>query len=276
MKCLVKGGTALALATALFLAAGNGAQAGTTTVFPTGFTNEVNLLTTNTGFQLDGTDTIVAGSTAGSEGILDRIYGTGNYVRVDDSSDALFLNFDPATVVAEVKFAGNNPLTFGFFDTTGTFQGVFNATGSGFGTDSGGLAIDAKDINGLDLDLTVAGTNGFTPNGQGEFELTVAQTGSPFTIGITSGGQTFSSDRFANADLLDHMVTFQLLDGSGNLTNSYVLAFEDLSNGGDMDYNDLVVQINNVAAVPEPSTLAMGLTSLALVGGLTWRRRRHA
>ncbi|HZG19503.1 MAG TPA: PEP-CTERM sorting domain-containing protein [Herbaspirillum sp.] len=65
-------------------------------------------------------------------------------------------------------------------------------------------------------------------------------------------------------------------------TQSGSFAINWKNNGGQVpDYSNLTMFYSNaslrtVAAVPEPSTYAMLLAGLALVGGLAWRRRRQA
>jgi len=80
-------------------------------------------------------------------------------------------------------------------------------------------------------------------------------------------GDTFFSETALNADGIDHMVAFQV-----GAPDAFVLAWEDLSGGGDFDYNDFVLyadDINPVApsAVPAPAPLAlMGLGLIGLAG----------
>jgi hypothetical protein len=92
----------------------------------------------------------------------------------------------------------------------------------------------------------------------------------------------FYSELDANADHIDHMVAFQggtdrgAINGSRWLANEFILAWEDLSGGGDLDYDDLVVLVESVISVAEPGTLALfaiaGLGMLVIVR----RRRRFA
>ena len=102
---------------------------------------------------------------------------------------------------------------------------------------------------------------------------TVDLTGNTWTwIRSNNGGSnSFSSDPAANADGLDHMVTYELtgLDRPGR---TWLLFWEDIegplgANGGqsDRDFNDLAVE---VYVVPEPGPL-----SLLAIGSLIALRR---
>ena len=100
-------------------------------------------------------------------------------------------------------------------------------------------------------------------------------------------GNVWRSDTALNSDGFDHMRAYR---GEGDTIqilpfaagpwgpNEYALAWEDISGGGDRDYQDLVVLVESVNPVPEAGSSAM-LMGVALAGlGVASRRlqRRQA
>ena len=80
----------------------------------------------------------------------------------------------------------------------------------------------------------------------------------------------FTSMPTQNTDSLDHMVTWV----DNNDPFHYFVAFEDLLGGGDGDYNDIVLELNNFvdgAPIPNPPTLA--LLGVGLIGFAAFRRK---
>ena len=93
--------------------------------------------------------------------------------------------------------------------------------------------------------------------------------------GFSGSGNVFdslSAEDTINGDGLQHVTTYQY-------DEYLVLAFEDLYNGGDKDYNDVVIAVKGLtdtADVPEP-TSALALLGLGVAGTvITRKRNQHA
>ncbi len=89
----------------------------------------------------------------------------------------------------------------------------------------------------------------------------------------TNGYTYYSGLASNNPDGVVHAVSFyDYYDGKT------LVGFEDLLNGGDRDYDDIVFLVSNVsrtpaAVVPEPETWAMLLAGLGIVGAVARRRK---
>lgn len=179
--------------------------------------------------------------------IMNNLYGAGNYVQLDNSV---------------YQHNGNDGQTMAV-----TFETRYAAHASTFGVET-----DMTTYNPL-ISLGPSGSSPttaiITP------ELQSSRIGGLWNYAYRDDvtGAMFSSDRTRNADGLDHLIMFRLL----NRTNFYtfVLAWEDMVSG-DYDYNDAVFETTWTDArnIPEPASLALfgiGCLGAAAVG----RRRRH-
>lgn len=178
-------------------------------------------------------------------GILDQIYGLGNLQRIDDDLDKIWnpANGTATTRAMRADFAQD----FGYipdlnsdniFDES--FVSLFTMPGFTYetGLDGPGASFDSGEVN--------------------------------FLMALKSGAEPmWTSQPDQNSDALDHMVTWLITGNEGNPDNvigNRVIAWEDLTGGGDRDFDDLVVEIN-VGAVPIPAAAWLfGSGLLGLVG----------
>lgn len=193
----------------------------------------------------------------GIRGVMNKLYGEGNFQRIDDARDNLW-NYDNieglGSAQFEAKFSAVGRATFGFFsgmDST-KFNPLFSVRGFGY-------ANPEKPVTAV---------------------LDSAKTEDPFRFGVFFGfgrvGNLYSSDAEQNFFDLDHMVTFEITGGVND--GAFVLAWENSRFLGDHDYQDLVVQVNGVTSngppmatvVPAPAAIALGSLGLGFVG---WFRR---
>lgn len=181
----------------------------------------------------------------GSDGILDHEFGLINLQRIDDSLDQYWnVVTGEVSVTAVAKHAGFSQ-NFGFINSDDNFTSL--------------LYVPYMD----------AQSNTFS----------MSDSGSPFRFGLDpSGSPLLSSDPLDNvfcrwhgcSDPQDHMVSW-LITG-GEYAGDYVVAWEDLKNLGDRDYNDLVVRVSGAAVVPVPA--AVILFGSGLLGLVAIARRR--
>lgn len=98
---------------------------------------------------------------------------------------------------------------------------------------------------------------------------TTFASGAEFGLGLDTGNDVWYSQSFLNSDEFDHLKVFETLGtagGSGILNvSNLTFAWEDLPDGGDMDYNDLVMTCTDCDSsfritstpVPLPGTAAL-------------------
>jgi hypothetical protein len=171
--------------------------------------------------------------------VLNTIYGVANWTPYN-APDELWKCLN-GHATAKAVFAAYTQ-DFGYLPnvTGGNFQSLFEITTTGY------------------LD------------GSSSAVFTTTQSGTIFRFADEPTTNTpcphtylWSSQISDNSDCMDHMQTYAITGGAS--AGNYVLAWEDLPNLGDADYQDLVVEVCGVHPVPEPATvLLLGLGALAL------------
>lgn len=165
-------------------------------------------------------------------------------------------------------------------DESAPFNGAL--TGENLFTASAGevvLTFLSKDAN-FYSDLFLEGKSASILNNQ------TAVAGTQYSLGFFEAGEQLSFSILVNN--VDRFFTGPASNNPDNLIhasygsivgNTLQIGFEDLFNGGDLDYNDLVFSLTNVYAattpvspVSEPETYAMFMAGLGLMG---WSARRR-
>lgn len=175
-------------------------------------------------------------------------HGIGSDVNLDQVSYELFMAVPLKTPTLDVLFqvAGYAPQhIIGYYETPGVATVPTDVVG---GTSSG-YPMSAP----------------YSPVGIFGLTLTVPQD-----------SVTYYTEHLLNIDSqFEHAVVLKERDSLGKLiVDSYIVAWEDYSYGGDRDHNDIAVRVSGVQATPEPGTIAMLITAIPAVGMLLRRRRK--
>ena len=181
-----------------------------------------------------------------------------------------------------LELAGNAPTnTFGIFDpsNTGNYLQLFS------GPASAGWSTLLSQTGNTFTATYFNASNVF----QGQASITINGNLFGYYLGAASNSPTFFSDASKNEvggttypGGMPHMLAYAgdgqtYLNGKPFLSGEYLLAWEDKPWGqSDLDYNDFVVLVESVQAVPEPAALGMfGFGVLLLGAAVGFSRRRR-
>jgi hypothetical protein len=190
------------------------------------------------------------GGGPGANDVLDYYYSS--WTRIPDfgvvPNDQLWFDLNGGVLVKAI-YTGTTNLKLGYSTNETTGSGIVWLPGSGGGN---------LDTVGETSSFDISNTDAFV-----------------WALGNASGGTKFSRDAL-NASGQDRMVSFRIhgiLNTPGNPGDGYsepdvptfVIAFEDRKDKPDLDYQDFVAQVSNVA-VPVPGAVLLGLLGLGAAG----------
>jgi hypothetical protein len=214
------------------------------------------------------------------QGVFNNVLGAGALSATSDclpsSADAVWTAPGQvvATIIIEIAgFSGSN--SFGIYDPLHPSQQATVFTGS--------------DSMGATATIQLVGSGGgYDVMVDGALATTFASNSFGFFL-HTPQNNTFFSEAARNADLADHMYSYQgnghpfiggPLNGTSFATSMYLLAFEDLlMSQSDRDYQDFVAAVNYASPIPIPAGVWLLGSVLAILGawherglrGLLWR-----
>ena len=212
-------------------------------------------------------------NTSGSEDTLQEVFDSitvsgGIDAANDQSTAAIFASSASGGAVATfiIEIAGNKGTnTFGLYD----FANSANTAQIFSGSDEAGKTILVSFLANGDLLVggNLAGT-GFS----GQFGFYLGLNGTPTFYTEDS----LNPNGAAQAVIYqgDDFTVLQIYPFSPGVfsDNEFIIAFEDVQlSGSDEDFNDLVVIVESLTAVPAPAAMLLGAMGLGMVG---WVRKR--
>ncbi len=216
---------------------------------------------------------------ANLQDILDYIYGCKGCVDAvsdQESTSEWKPTTNPGNINPQltIELAGNAATTtFGLWSGTDPSNlilvPIFKGSAEGL-TGSSGFPSTASlqwNLAGTQLKITGDSSEVFT----GIYNVPV----SGFGFYIDTGTNKFFSDDELNSGGSPQMMAY-LGGNSATSAGAWTLAFEDLPfSSSDKDFNDFVVKIESLAAVPEPASILLLGSVLVAVAGLIRFRMQH-
>jgi len=223
-------------------------------------------------------DPTVQPASAQLQDILNYIYGCEGCVdaATDQQSASMWRpSTRPATLLPTlaVEFSTNPAIEFGLWSgndiSSLTLAPIFKPAATGVEA-TGDSSTAILSWNSITAKLTVSGDPSAVNNGS----YNIPVSGFGFYIKTPTGNTWFSDDELnsgGNPQMLAYMS-----GNSATSTGAWTLAFEETAfAASDKDFNDFVVKIESMAAVPEPGAVALLATALLGVGVL-YRRNRQS